>query len=988
MKVNLFEKAYKSLNPEQKRAVDAIEGPVMVITGPGTGKTTILTLRIANILKKTDTRPENILALTFTESAAGAMRHKLAEIIGPEAYRVNISTFHSFASRIISEFPDEFQVIGHSRHVHDFEAIEIMQRILTDGDFKHVRPAYDTYSYVTKLVGAIKTLKREDTSPKEYSNFVKKIEKGALNAADLRHENGKYKGKIKGAYHTLLSKIERSKELALVYQKYSDILRDKKLIDFEDLLMGMVSVLKDKTNLRRELQERYQYILADEHQDANAAQNHILELLAEYHDNPNLFIVGDEKQAIYRFQGASLENFRYFQKLYPASILIALTHNYRSHQLILDASAELSKKATQLSMDKLIGRQDDKKPVDLFVFETRIAEARGIAQSVVNLRNLGADLSEIAVLYRNNNEASIFQEALTDEGILSIVHSSIDFYANNRVRGFLSLLHSIGDLADNEALARVLLLDFLSLPTSDIYILFEYARKTRHNLIGIISSQSKLSDAKIPEPYFFIDISRKLSSWSRIFTNDEAASAIQRISRESGFIAKLLRKEDGDAISLWGGFISEVEKARERQSGITLSEFFQSLRTLEAHSIKVDRSSFEKIPHRVNLLTAHRSKGLEFDHVFVTGLTDSNWGGGKDRNYFLLPYSGDDRKGANTDDDRRLLYVSITRARKHATLSYARNSADGKGIDPSRFIYEIDPGLLRKCDSEKESERAPKADLSPKPLPILRDKEVLRRMLMSRNFSVSALNNYLKCPWRYFFINLILFPQIPDSAALYGTAIHGALRDAYERHRVGKKIRPSELLRFFETQLERTYMGDVSYKAYLDKGNKALAVYHGEILKSPKNILNDVDIRDVTLNLKDIPSPISFVGIFDKVIFHDETRISIVDYKTGKPKTRNELLGLTKHSDGNYYRQLCYYKMLVEKTKKHSWVMEEGIIEFVEPDEIGRIHREEFMLGHDEAREIEALTRDTIKQIYNLDFWDKSCNQKDCEWCRLSEALR
>ena len=315
-----FAQAYGQLNLEQKKAVDSIEGPVMVIAGPGTGKTQILTLRIANILLQTDTAPNSILALTFTESGAKTMRERLLTYIGPVAYQVPIFTFHGFASMLIREYPEAYEHIVGGRPISDVERIRIIEDCLQDGS-SLLRPTGNPTYYVTPVGRMISELKKEYVSPDALSNIIASQE-NALQGIEQVHTKGAHKGKVRGEYTKAEKNIEKNRALLHVYRLYESSLRTENVFDFEDMVSHTVTALQNNEDMLRDLQERYQYLLADEHQDVNGSQNKIIELLASYHDRPNVFVVGDEKQAIYRFQGASLDNFLYFKDRFTDTTII------------------------------------------------------------------------------------------------------------------------------------------------------------------------------------------------------------------------------------------------------------------------------------------------------------------------------------------------------------------------------------------------------------------------------------------------------------------------------------------------------------------------------------------------------------------------------------------------------------------------------------------------------------------------------------------
>ena len=337
-----FKAAYDSLNPEQKKAVDTIEGPVLVVAGPGTGKTQVLTLRIANILLKTDTRPENILALTFTDAAATNMRRRLANLIGTRAYRVRIQTFHSFANDTLKTYPESFGSIVGSANITEVESTAIIEELVNDlPNLSLLRPWGDPMFYVRDIGVKISELKREGLSPKDFIKLIESEEQKFKSREDLVHEKGAHKGKIKSEHLKYERQLVKNRELGEVYEAYQKVLHERRLYDWSDMIMEVLKALETDPNLKLSLQEEHQYILVDEHQDTNQSQNKILEYLSDFHQNPNIFIVGDEKQAIFRFQGASAQNFEYVKKLYPNIVIIELFRNYRSSQPILDAAHSL-----------------------------------------------------------------------------------------------------------------------------------------------------------------------------------------------------------------------------------------------------------------------------------------------------------------------------------------------------------------------------------------------------------------------------------------------------------------------------------------------------------------------------------------------------------------------------------------------------------------------------------------------------------------------
>src|SRR6185503_6229928 len=289
----------------------------------------------------TDTPPEAILALTFTESAAAACRRRLVDIVGTPGYRVQVHTFHSYANEIIQRFPDSFPRIVGSRPLSSVERIALLQQLVDKTPLEILRPFGNIYFYISAISQKISELKREHITPEAFQKALKKNVKAFDAIHDLYHTKGPYKGMMQGKYVQTDKRFKRDVELLELYRAYEAALMEQHVYDYEDMLLEVIRALRHDTDLLLTLQEEAQYVLADEHQDVNESQNQLLELLVSFHDHPNIFVVGDEKQAIYRFQGASLDNFLYFKNRFPDAVLIALKNNYRSTQPILDASHTL-----------------------------------------------------------------------------------------------------------------------------------------------------------------------------------------------------------------------------------------------------------------------------------------------------------------------------------------------------------------------------------------------------------------------------------------------------------------------------------------------------------------------------------------------------------------------------------------------------------------------------------------------------------------------
>lgn len=991
MTENTFQKLYSGLNSEQKRAVDTIEGPVMVIAGPGTGKTSILTLRIANILQRLDTSPDSILALTFTESGVYSMRQKLVGIIGAAAYRVNIFTFHGFANSIIESYPEYFPRIVGGSNAPEVEQLKILEKIFEEGSFEIIKPFGNIFYYVRPALSSIRSLKRENVSPEEFLMLTEKEEKSLLSTEDLYHEKGKYKGEMKGVYKTALKKIEKNKELAVVYERYEKALAKQRLYDFEDMIVETIKALKNNPDLLLILQEEYQYVLADEHQDANNAQNSILELISGFHENPNLFIVGDEKQAIYRFQGASLENFLYFKRKYPDATLITLKDNYRSTQKILDSAHTLiqgnSIADESLRVELQAKGQGTGELITLHQFQNPDEEMRFITEDIEKRIAGGAEPRSIAVLYRDNMDAMAIIRFLERTSIPFAIFSDDDILGDANISKLMLLLRSVNSFGDEESISKLIFTDVFGLAPLDGYRLLSYRTKNKLNLFDVLRSSEHLERAGVSDETKVKDFFAQLEHFAKLAKNKPLLPSLETIIREALFIPYLLSlPESLSALEKLDSLLNSVKSLVESKKDAKLSDFIDFVDTLVLHGGRLARSKRQTFENRVSLMTAHRSKGLEFDTVYITGVTDGKWGNKRSVEHFSLPIEGrtvltDD----GDEDERRLFYVAITRARKEVIATFAQTDAGGKQKIRSQFVEEIisltKPGEYTFADSSHPILTEPKPHG-----PDMKDAEYLRKLFLEQGMNVTALNNYIVCPWQYFFENLIRIPHAPEKHQMYGIAVHAALREEIEKIRKGEKPSKQYLLDAFERNLARQPLSTDEFDESKKKGLASLAGYFDEHKNEwDVEMIPELSIAGVSIELGNGEN-LLLRGQIDRLDI-DGSRATVVDYKTGAVKSRKDILGETKSSEGSIKRQLDFYRLLLDLHDDGKYVMEQGRIEFIEPNPSGQYKSESFEITAEDRKNIENLVREKALEIYNVSFWDTFCDDPKCEYCPLRRAM-
>lgn len=983
---------YNQLNPEQKEAVDAIEGPVMVVAGPGTGKTQILTLRIANILLKTDVAPRNILALTFSESGAAAMRYRLANIIGAPAYSVVINTFHGFCNEIIKNYPEEFPLIIGANNITEVEQIQILKDLIIETPLEYLKPFGDNFYFLRPILQSINQLKREGVSIEKFKIITENEQKNFDQIPDLYHEKGAHKGKMKGDYQKQQKNIYKNKELSIIYSAYQDKLAENKLYDYSDMIMEVLSALGSNKDLLLILQEEHQYILVDEHQDTNNAQNKILELLCNFHKSPNVFFVGDEKQAIFRFQGASLENFLYFKTLYPDAKLITLQENYRSTENILNASHSLLPSPKPLKANAIHANCK----IKIYEFIKPETELYFLCQDIAEKIKSGVSENEIAILYRDNRDAHPVARMLDKFGVPYIVRSDQDIMADIDIKKFIVLLKAIHNFGSPEHLVAAMHIDFLKIEPLDIYKLIEYSNRNHVGVAHILENKLLLEPMALTAPESIFKFYNNLKKWSVMSHNQNLIDFFEEILRESGFLAHLLTSDNPiEKIEKLEGLFDEVKTLVERRKA-TLKDFLEYLEVVSEHKVLLKKSSSLDLAKRVKLMTAHKSKGLEFEFVYIINAYDGHWGNKRKVELLPLPLAvfalahKDISKKIDDEnaDERRLFYVAMTRAKKEVCITYAVELERGGVVLPSQFIGEINVATLEIKSGKAHEEKlalnreiifaAPIAKHAS-----LRDQDFIKEIFVRNGFSVTALNNYLKCPWQYFYMNLLRIPKAPSKHQMYGTAMHAALKDLFDSL---AEREPSKdfLLAKFEHYLKQQPLTKEEFEESFNKGTRSLSLYFDAYSKTwTCPTLTEFNIPGVLLS-----ENVRLTGKIDKMeIIGDGNQVNVVDYKTGKPKTRGEIEGTTANSEGDMKRQLIFYKLLLDKYENGKYKMQSGEIDFVEPDDKGRHRKERFIISDEEVRELEALILRSAHEILEVSFWGLRCGDQTCKYCELRDMM-
>jgi DNA helicase-2/ATP-dependent DNA helicase PcrA len=954
------------LNSAQRKAVETIYGPVLVLAGPGTGKTHLLTTRIGHILQQTDTRAQNILCLTFTNAAAVEMRDRLFQKIGKEAHKVTICTFHGFAELVMNEYPLKFETQKAGRELADdlMKALAYRDAVKAK-HWKYFRPIYDELANQYDVLSAISNLKREHVSPAQLRDLIP-AERKNWEADDKNYYARKYKdfnvGDEKPAEREKLeNKLERMQEFSELWEVYEEKLAQRGGYDFDDLINWVTEALERDKNLQFDLQEKYQWILVDEYQDTNTSQNAIVWALTDY-EQPNVFVVGDDDQSIYRFQGASTENIRKFREKFPQRTEIALEENYRSGQKILDAAFTVIKNNTDRADENraLLSRGINKEfqeNITRVVIGSVSAEQTHLVDQIRTEMKNGTPANEIAVLVRKNREIDELSRILPQFGIPVAASIRGNIFENEYVRQTILLLQIFVAPDLDDLVWEVLHAPYWDIPAGELLKLSMQRERGEH-VVEQLFSEFEL-DHESP----------KMSSNSTTFLTWLAESRkdfwhcrpevlTEKILYSSGLLDWLVKEQKTDSLSAVRKFVSWVGEQRCQ----TIDELLERLDLIQQFNIRVRPDALPADHRSVHLLTAHGAKGREFDVVFIPGLVDKTWGNTRSGNSSVpLPQIFKDSDFDENAEERRLFFVALTRARKKLFLSYATTDNQGRDKNPSLFWHEIPDKLCTNLEADPIEERAqellPTLLQAGKELHLTNEEEtILRERVKGFVWSATALQNYLDCPRRFLFQQLFKFPRNPrpEPQLALGVALHEALEKTLR-----EEITKATLLKHFERALRGQNLTLNNFERLKEHGADILKKNFAEKSTTwmAENVQTELNFGKYNPEIDDI----RITGKVDKIVFLDEEKKSarVVDYKSGKPKPIK--------SGERYWRQLVFYDLLA-KAANAPWVVDSCELEFLTPNEKGTLETRVLKVGDEDRQQVRAELKEAHMNVMNLEF--------------------
>ncbi len=1018
-----FLEEYSQLNEKQRLAVDTIEGPVMVIAGPGTGKTQILASRIGKILLETDASPENILCLTYTEAGVVAMRKRLLQFIGPDAYKVHLFTFHAFCNEVIQDNLSLFEKTSLDP-ISELEKIELFKKLVDSFPKNHLLKRYrgDVYFETHVLDRLFSTMKKEGWSPlfinqkiDEYisdlpnrEEFIYKRKYKEFNAGDLKRD------KIQEEKE----KMERLRAAVNEFDHFQQLMRRHNRYDFDDMINWVIKAFEENKNLLADYQERFLYILVDEYQDTSGTQNKIVELLINYWEKPNVFVVGDDDQSIFRFQGANVENMLTFTETYKDDLLkVALVNNYRSVQPILDTSKNLIERNNERLVNKLEGLSKDLissnikirhltfKPI-VRAYETQRLEMIDITKQVEDLIARGTSPSRIGVIYKENKYGDELIQYLKLKRIPYYSKRSLDIFEIPLARKIILILkylafeHDIPYSGD-EILFEILHFDWFHIPSIEIAKLTIEASHKKFDDAGTPLRRLLYEKAKAPPKDLFSQglheglkkASAALEQLIGDVPNITLQMLFENIVRKAGILNYIMQSPEKIwLLQVLTGLFDFVKDETARNPFMQLKDLVSIIELMQKEDLILPLTEICGNDKGVNLMTAHGSKGLEFEHVFFAGCNALIWEK-KRKPYsgYKLPDTIFSSQTANADDEelRRLFYVALTRAEQHLSISYGRYKNDGKELEPSMFIAEILDQEQIKVEKmfvdETVISEFNALQFGKQVVPQIEEieKEFITGLLDKFVMNVTALNNYLRCPLEFYFKNLIRIPSPKNEAIEFGSSVHYAVEQLFRKMQINDEQFPSkeEFIKDFDWYMNRhrESFTKEQFDGRLEYGHDVLGNYYDRYINSWNKIVAiERNIRNIVVN--DVP----LRGKLDKLEF-DGRSVNVVDYKTGDPDKAKSKLQPPSDKDpvgGDYWRQAVFYKILVENYEKKGWRVVSTEFDFIEPDKKKVYKKEKIFITQRDIDTVSEQIKTVWGKIQDHDFYT-GCGKDDCHWCNF-----
>ncbi|MEK7228332.1 MAG: ATP-dependent DNA helicase [Patescibacteria group bacterium] len=987
-----FEAAYNALNKEQKRAVDTIDGPVMVVAGPGTGKTQVLALRIAHILQTTDVGADAVLCLTFTRSGVSAMRSRLDSYIGSTARNVHISTFHSFAGDMVEKYHSVLDLDTAPTPLDDTEAILLVDQLLHDHEWQHIRPRTNPSQYFNDLKGLISILKRERMSPEIFLVEVEAEIVSLKQDPESISSRGESKGQLKKEIEKKIESLEKTKEVVEFYRLYEEEKKKKGLMDYDDVLEYAVKIVENSEDARDDIREQYQYVLIDEHQDSSGVQNEFLKAVWQGVEKPNIFVVGDDRQLIYGFSGAKQSYFEEFGSLFGKAELITLSENYRSTEKILGLADELLQ--STLTKEKLKSNKDGDDHIVLSEYYYERDEILGAGLFFKGQISNGGKPEECALLMPKNRHVRSAITILRDMGlpVSSIGGSSL--FAFSEAQSVIRILKILSDPYDRVSLAESLLDETSGVAPLEAHT-FLHANKSK--LLNVDSLKNNRSqDGLFSGEGNIAKWGEKLSTWVETLTHERLSIIVGTIGNE--LLISKAESHDGllSSVEIVRSFLHMAILWEEKHPTGTLSQFIEYVARLEEYGQSVELASFGGT-RGIQVMTLHKSKGLEYENVWIAHMNEETLMSQK-RQAFTLPEKVKEHiSERDSASARRELYVAITRAKKICNISYAKQNYDGKELSLADMVADLPKDhFISRTSQETEDELLKNGPQTYAPLPTSQEEDTLEELKKyvkenyeSTKVSVTLLNNFFECPWKWYFRNFLKLPEVKSVSLALGSAVHSTIEFVLK---ADKKPTIKELGEKINYELGKEGVVDPKELKRLSKDGLS-AVSNWVEVYYPKLSKDRASERSVSFRDQAFPH-LSMYGKIDLTERYPNGDVTVTDFKTGGVKTTGMIEKLSDENRlSDYMRQLAMYSYLIRGAEKGTVVTNSRLL-FVEADKKEKNALYETYITDEQIDLLVLDIKEYDEALKSGEWVNRECHHKgygdkiECEYCELAKVLK
>jgi len=1010
----------KTPNAQQQKCIDFdnVKGKYLVLAGPGTGKTFTIVERIKNMLLN-GVEPEKILCLTFTEAAANEMKKRIEDECNMISCGVQIFTYHGFCSFIIDEFPEEFEIPSNYKVITDAVSKAFIKQCMDEMNPEFFRTdKNDPYFYINTIRNRISLIKQNRLTKEQYFENIsqnpdwepakKEIE---IKLAE-KYKKGDTRTKTdEGNLETLTKKINQAKELWNFYEIYQQKMNENRYLDFNDMINLVLDKFEKNRGFLDQVANKYEYIMVDEYQDTNKSQNEIVFILSHALKTANIFVVGDDNQIIYRFQGAKLETISNFLLEFPDTEVICLTENMRSTQPILDVARavilqdplnlEKDGRFSQYSISKdLIAKNKEvlpkSKPVRFYKYADIMQEYTEIVNEIeliinsdecpINKKTGEKAYSEIAVLTRSNIEAENFAELFKQRNIPYELKEGKDIFKITAVNVlFFYIRFLINPEMHSFRIFQLLTAQPFSINPKDYQILFNEVSKGK-TFIDVLRNTDweKYHDPKKLQN--FIEIYDYLTEFK---SKENIKNTILEIGYKTGIFDYYINTDINRTESIAGlkCFIDEAVGFSDIYGTSFLEEFYSYIKAI----LEDDETlCTEKAPVSLNAIqicTYHSSKGKEFEYVYMPTLTSDKWESNSKSLKSDIPLDITEYKTPlelkdeiKPSDLAKLMYVAITRAKHTLRLSYPEK-INGKVKKATKFLVSIQDMFEREKESFAYDEVTYWKQV--KNYLIKRDydykvefKDLITAKLDNRAFSPTSVNRYLACPRQYLYNDVLQLKQKDGNpnALSYGIAVHKACEDAFKFLR-DKKMPPqkSEFINWFKEELSNLPMDSYQQRCnFITRGEQKLGDYYAQVCNTLPTSVFDVEYKLEYV----FDDGIKFVGVIDRIDINSDGTYVIYDYKTGNNKN-NEIAKGKDHED--YYYQMAWYKYFYEKKTGNKVSM----TKFIYPEDIAK-NLNGIEYDESELSECVEIFKKAVNDIKNMNF-EPSYKEKACKYCNYKD---